>query len=107
MLSILLLGIAALVINVLFYMQELKAIKAAFISYRKNGKSEQLGVETWRFLADISCTALVVLLAGGGLYAFLIGSVGGALISMWLWRNDLISSMKNYLLPGASYKVLA
>lgn len=85
MLTILLIGIAALLINIYCYFKELKGIWLAV----KGKNKVQLQDEGLRLIQDIAVTGLVILLAGTGLYSFLIGSVGGALVSLFLWRKEV------------------
>jgi len=100
MISMILLGVAALLINVFFYFKELANIMAAFLGFahKRSAKSfVPLAEETRRFLMDVSLSAIVILLAGAGLYSFMIGSVGSAVVSIILWRKEIFSYCKNAL----------
>jgi hypothetical protein len=94
MLWIVLIGCIALLINVFFYFREMKLIGETFIGmFQRKNTIQEHGAAWWMFFQDASISCLVVLLAGQGLQAFLIGSVGGALVSLILWREKIWESL--------------
>lgn len=98
MLWVVLIGSIALLINMMFYFLEIedigRAVKALF---KGTGSMKQVWEAIWLFLKDAIVTALVVGMAGTGLQSFLIGSVGGVLVSVVLCWKQIGAWMDSHL----------
>jgi uncharacterized iron-regulated membrane protein len=92
MTGLLFFGIAALLINILFYYKEIQGIVLALaLWFKRKASLRKVWDAVILFIADIAVTGFVVLCAGSGLYAFVIGSVGGAIVSIVLNRQMIMN----------------
>jgi hypothetical protein len=98
MLTLILIGCIALLINTVIYIKELQliahSVKQAF---RREGPVSNIGKSIWMFVQDALVTGFVILLAGTGLYSFIIGTVGGCLVSAYVWREQIKDYFENKL----------
>jgi len=89
MILFIILGSLALLVNMWFYFKEVELIATSIGNlFAKKGSIKEVKESIWLFVKDASVTAIVALVAGAGLYAFMISCIGGAMISIVLcWKR--------------------
>ena len=105
MLTLILIGCIALLINAVVYIKELQLIGYSMgRAARREGPVSDIGKAIWMFFQDAFVTGLVILMAGTGLYSFIIGTVGGCLVSAYVWREQIKDYIENKLSLSSSLR---